>query len=96
MNNTLWMNDHLYLIGPKIEQVFCFDHLKSLIHQRGGINTDLCSHRPVRMLQCMLSFYIHQEIWFSSKKRTTRCGKYDFLNTISCFPNQALKNSRVF
>src|SRR6188768_946936 len=96
MNNTLRMNDHLYLIGPKIEQVFCFDHLQSFIHQRSGINTDLCAHRPVWMLQCMLSFYIDQKIWFSSKKRTAGCSKYNFFNAIPCFTDEALKNSRVF
>src|SRR5262249_5377629 len=35
VNNALRMDQYLYLFRLKVEQPFCFDHLKPFIHQRG-------------------------------------------------------------
>ena len=50
MDHTLGLNYHLDLIQVYSEKPFCLHNFQSLIYQGGGINGNLMSHSPVRVL----------------------------------------------
>ena len=66
MNDALRMYHNLYLIRPKVEQPFCFNHFQAFIHEGCRVHADFSSHVPVGMLQCMFSPNIQQIIWLST------------------------------
>src|SRR5687768_18327661 len=77
MDDTLGMNDHLYLLRFHIEQPFGLDHLQAFVHECGRIDRDFGAHRPVGMLKRMFSFYIDEIIWLAAQERTTGSSQYE-------------------
>ena len=51
MNNALPMNHDLDLGLRDIEEPAGFNHFKSLVHQRGGVDRDFRAHFPIRVLE---------------------------------------------
>ncbi|MNZ93793.1 hypothetical protein D3C78_1128800 [compost metagenome] len=53
MNDALRVNNDVYLIIRHIEQPSGLYNLKSFIDHCCGINCNLGSHRPIRMIKCL-------------------------------------------
>ena len=54
MNHTLGVNDHLDLIGARIEQPARLDHLQPLVEKGRRVDGDFRSHVPGRVVQHLL------------------------------------------
>ena len=95
MDNTLRMNNYLYLVGLQTEKPFGLYHLKPFVHKRGGIDGDLGAHVPVGMLQGMISFDIDKEIGLFTQEGAAGSGEDDLLDTVPRLTDQTLKDSRM-
>jgi hypothetical protein len=54
VHHALGMDQHVDLRVLEPEEVVGFDHLEALVHHRRGVDRDLRSHRPDRMLERFL------------------------------------------
>ena len=76
------MHDDLDLVRCHPEQPFRLDHLEALIHHRSGIDRDLGTHRPVRMLQRLRFRHMRQLLERLAPERTTRGGEQYLLDRV--------------
>ena len=60
MDDALRLDHHLDVFVIHIEQPVGLHDLKALVDHGGGIDSDLLSHAPVRMLQSILQRYLLQ------------------------------------
>jgi len=88
--------NHFDLFGREVKEPFCFNHLKTFVHERCRVDCHLVSHLPVRMFKGLLWFYIPQHFGCMVKERTSRCRQCDLFNWISPFTCKTLKDCRVF
>lgn len=51
MDDALRVHDNIDIIVVSAEKVVSFDDLQALVHHRGAVHRDFCTHIPVRMLQ---------------------------------------------
>ena len=54
MDDGLRVHEHVDHFCGHVEEVMRLDDLEALVHQRGGIDRDLRTHRPVGMAQGLL------------------------------------------
>src|ERR1700744_1550854 len=90
------MHDYVYLLVLQAKQPFGLYDLQPFVHKGGAVNGYLGPHSPVRMLQRVRGFYVHQVIRFTAQEWSTRGGKYYLLYLVRVFSNQALEDGRVF
>src|SRR5579871_4188247 len=84
MNRRLRMNNHFHLARRHVKKSACLDDLKSLIHERGGIDGDPLSHLPGGMIQGLFHRDGSKLRGRSVAEGTTRSGKpypRDFVHT---------------
>ena len=75
MHDALRMNQHLYLLGRNAKEPLCLCHLKTLVHQGCGIDGNLGTHIPGRMLEGIGSSYLLQLLVGKVAERTARAGE---------------------
>ncbi|OAV72844.1 hypothetical protein Barb7_03039 [Bacteroidales bacterium Barb7] len=96
MDDGLGVDKHLYLLRRETEQPFGFNHLKAFVHHGGGVDGDLCTHRPVRVLQSLRLRDRSQFIQRLGAEGTAGgCQQYLFHRVVP-LPCEALEDSRMF
>lgn len=64
MDDALGMHDDVNIIVVRAKEIVSFDYLKSLVHHRGTVHGDLCTHVPVWVRQRIS--YSHLQ-WYGGK-----------------------------
>src|SRR4051794_10946961 len=89
------MNDDFDLIRRQIEQPAGLDHFERLIHQRRRIDSDLWTHLPRRMTQCVVGGHVSEVGPCSSPERAATGCEYHAADLARLTAGKRLKYSAV-
>ncbi|MNX91816.1 hypothetical protein D3C86_1239270 [compost metagenome] len=95
MDDRLRVDDHLHLIGPEIEEIFCLDHFQSLVEHRGAADRNLQPHRPVGMGAGDIRRDIGHLVARPGTERPAGGRQHDALHGLLMFARQALEDCAV-
>ena len=96
MDNALRMHNDFYLIRRQPKQPHCFYILKSFVHQRRGIDSNFCPHRPIWMAQSVSQRNVFKLRSAFPTERTARSGQNDFGKVGAAASLKRLKNCAMF
>ena len=92
MDDGLRMHEYLYLLHGHAEEPFGFDDFEAFIHHRCGVDGDLSSHIPVRMLECIGGCDGTHLIERESTEGSAAGREKDFLYLAAIFTDERLED----
>ncbi len=95
MNHPLRVDQHMDLRVIQVEEVVRFDHLETLIHERRGVDRDLGSHRPHRVLERLLDRRLGELGPRPSAERPPRTRQHDALQVLATLTPKRQGKGRV-
>src|SRR5690606_18445258 len=96
MDDRFWLDNHIDVCDRCIEQDRRLNQLKSLIHQGGGIDGNLCPHVPIWMLECLCRGDIPQLLFGEVSERSAAGCEDDPAKIAGVSALQTLPNGTVF
>ena len=96
VDDALWVDSHLDLVGSHIEQPSSLDHLKALVHHRCRVDGDLCTHIPVWMFQCLCRSHVAHLLVAESAERAATCRDDELVDRVVYLALLALEDCRMF
>ena len=95
VDHRLGVNDNVDLVELELEQVVGLDHLQALVHQRGRIDRDLWTHRPIWMLERLLRRCRSDRLLGPRAERTARRSEDDAADILATAGTHRLEQSVV-
>ena len=95
VHDGLRLHDHLDLVDRYVEEPARLEDLEALVDHRGGVDRDLPSHRPVRVLQRILLRLPAQLVPLLSAERSAGRREQDLLDGVMRLPGEGLPDGAV-
>ena len=76
MDNALGVYEYINLLGLQAKEPLRLDDLKTLVYKRGGVDGNLCTHRPIGVRQSLLNGDLVELLGGCAQEGTTACGDY--------------------
>src|SRR5687767_6479800 len=96
MDDALRMNDHTDARHFDVEKPACFDHLETFVKESGGIDRDLATHDPGRMLEGASQGNLRELRFRRLAEWTARSCEPKFSDRCGWFVIETLENRGVF
>ena len=95
MHDALRLYHHLNAIRIHAEQPSRLHDLQTLVHKACGVNGNLRSHIPVRIVQRLRNVLAHKICALLSAEGSAGAGKKNLVNPLMRLPVQTLENRAV-
>ena len=96
MHYALAMDEHLHLLRAHAEQVYRLNDLKTLIHHSGRVDSDFCSHTPIRVFKSLVSRCKSNFINAHITECSTACRQNKSVKRLGKIKIQSLPNCAMF